>query len=140
MKMSRIVSSALRAWMLCSLLVGFAFAENSAEATAPSVSTRSEGQAGLSWWREARFGIFIHWGLYAIPGRGEWVQWNEQIPNEEYATLAEQFKPTNFDAAAWAALAQDAGMKYAVFTSRHHDGFALFDDLQSEFTSVRTAA
>src|SRR3954471_13827436 len=140
MRMSRIVSSALRAWMLCSLLVDFAFAENSAEATTPSVSSRSEGQAGLAWWREARFGIFIHWGLYAIPGRGEWVQWSEQIPNEEYARLAEQFNPTQFDAAAWAATIKAAGAKYAVLTARHHDGFALFDDPDSEFTSVKTAA
>src|SRR5437764_14128597 len=138
MKMSRIVSSALRAWMLCSLLVGFAFAENSAEATAPSVSTRSEGQAGLSWWREARFGMFIHFGLYAIPGRGEWVQWNEQIPVNEYARLATQFNPTNFTPDSWAELAKAAGMKYMVLTSRHHDGFALFDDGTNKFTSVNS--
>ena len=54
----------------------------------------------MAWWREARFGLFIHWGLYAIPGRGEWVQWNEQIPVEEYAKLANQFNPTNFESAA----------------------------------------
>ncbi|GGH03284.1 alpha-L-fucosidase [Silvibacterium dinghuense] len=94
----------------------------------------------LAWWTEARFGLFIHWGVYAIPGRGEWVQFNEQIPVEEYARLAEEFRPAEFDAAAWAALAKDAGMKYTVLTARHHDGFALFDDPGNPFTSVSTAA
>lgn len=116
----------------------FAHASASAAPAAPETPARRE--ARLAWWREARFGLFIHWGLYAIPGRGEWMQWNEQVPNEEYAKLAEQFNPTQFDAAAWAKLAQDAGMKYAVLTARHHDGFALFDDPGSEFTSVKTAA
>ena len=81
----------------------------------------------MAWWREARFGMFIHWGIYAIPGRGEWAQWNEQIPVDEYAKLADQFNPTNFSADAWAETAKAAGMKYVVLTSRHHDGFSLFD-------------
>ena len=100
----------------------------------------ADQEARIRWWREARFGMFIHWGLYAIPGRGEWVQWNEQIPVTEYAKLANQFNPTNFDADAWAKLANDAGMKYTVLTARHHDGFALFDDGPNPFTSVKTAA
>jgi alpha-L-fucosidase len=97
-------------------------------------------EARIGWWREARFGIFLHWGLYAIPGRGEWVQWNEQIPGEEYARLADQFQPAQFDASDWAATIKAAGARYAVLTARHHDGFALFDDPQSDFTSVKTAA
>ena len=60
--------------------------------------------ARMAWWQEARFGMFIHFGLYAIPGRGEWVQWNEQIPVEEYAKLADQFTLTNFSAAAWVSV------------------------------------
>jgi len=94
----------------------------------------------FQWWRDAKFGMFIHFGLYAIPGRGEWAQWNEQIPVEEYARLADQFNPTNFTPDSWAELARSAGMKYMVLTSRHHDGFALFDDGTNEFTSVRSAA
>lgn len=94
----------------------------------------------LSWWRDARFGLFIHWGLYAIPGRGEWVQWNEQIPVDEYAKLAAQFDPKNFDADAWAELAKEAGTRYVVLTARHHDGFCLFNDGKNPFTSVNTAA
>ena len=94
----------------------------------------------MAAWREARFGLFMHWGLYAILERGEWVQWNEQIPVEEYAKLADQFTPANFDAKAWVATAKAAGMRYMVLTSRHHDGFALFNDPGSDFTSVKTAA
>ena len=96
--------------------------------------------AHMKWWREARFGMFIHFGLYAIPGRGEWVQWNEQIPVGEYAKLASQFNPTNFSADVWAETAKVAGMKYTVLTSRHHDGFCLFDDSTNTFTCVKTAA
>lgn len=106
----------------------------------PVPETAQQHEARIAWWREARFGLFIHWGLYSIPGRGEWVQWNEQIPNEEYAKLADQFRPAQMDAKAWAQLAREAGMKYVVLTARHHDGFALFDDPESEFTSVKTAA
>ncbi|TAL05331.1 MAG: glycoside hydrolase family 29, partial [Verrucomicrobia bacterium] len=84
--------------------------------------------------------LFIHFGLYAIPGRGEWVQWNEQIPVNEYAKLADEFNPTNFTPDSWAALAKSAGAKYVVLTSRHHDGFALFDDGTNRFTSVQSAA
>lgn len=96
--------------------------------------------ARIQWWRDAKFGLFIHWGLYAIPGRGEWVQWNEQIPVNEYAKLADQFNPTNFNPASWAELAKAAGAKYTVLTTRHHDGFCLFDDGTNTFTSVKSAA
>jgi alpha-L-fucosidase len=90
-------------------------------------------------WTEARFGMFVHFGIYAVPGRGEWVQWNEQIPVEEYAKLADQFKP-EFGPENWAQAAKAAGMKYIVFTSRHHDGFAMFDSKAGDFNSVKTAA
>jgi len=100
----------------------------------------ADGESRINWWREARFGMFIHWGLYAIPGRGEWVQWNEQIAVKEYAKLADQFQPSNFNADAWSELAKSAGMKYVVLTARHHDGFCLFDDGANPFTSVNTAA
>lgn len=99
-----------------------------------------DSDAHMKWWREARFGLFVHFGIYAIPGRGEWVQMNEQIPVDEYAKLADQFNPTNFNADAWAETAKAAGMKYTVLTSRHHDGFCLFDDPTNNFTSVKTAA
>lgn len=100
----------------------------------------AENEARIAWWRGARFGMFLHWGLYAIPGRGEWVQWNDQIPVAEYAKLADQFNPQHFDPNAWAALAKAGGMKYMVLTSRHHDGFALFTDPGSDFTAPQSAA
>jgi alpha-L-fucosidase len=90
----------------------------------------------MDWWKEARFGMFIHWGLYAvpagvwngkdIPGIGEWIMLRGKIPMKDYQQLATQFNPTKFDADAWAKLAYDAGMKYLVITSKHHDGFAMF--------------
>jgi alpha-L-fucosidase len=94
----------------------------------------------IDWWRQARFGMFMHWGVYSIPGRGEWVQWAEQIPVGEYAKLADQFHPDHFDADAWAEIAKAGGMKYMVLTARHHDGFALFDDPESSFTAMKSAA
>jgi alpha-L-fucosidase len=116
--------------------VGGAMAES-----APAPSAAQNGQpARIDWWRQARFGMFIHWGLYAIPGRGEWVQWNERIPVGEYAKLADQFQPRQFNPDAWAELAKSAGMKYMVLTARHHDGFALFDDGDNRFSSVNSAA
>jgi alpha-L-fucosidase len=122
------------------MLVAVVTAAENPAAITPATESAAAREARLAWWREGRFGIFIHWGLYSIPGRGEWVQWNEQIPNEEYARLAEQFQPTHFDAAAWSAIIKGAGAKYAVLTARHHDGFALFDDPGNPFTSVTTAA
>lgn len=96
----------------------------------------------MRWWLDAKLGFFIHWGLYAIPGRGEWVMHNEQIPAETYAEYAAQFTPRHFDAAEWAHIAQDAGARYSVMVTRHHDGFALWDSGCSylEFTSTRKAA
>jgi len=94
----------------------------------------------MSWWIEARFGMFIHWGLYAIPAHGEWVMYCERIPKNEYARLAQKFNPKRFDADKWVALAKEAGAKYMVLTTRHHDGFCLWDSEVSDFTSIKTAA
>ncbi|MFW0715119.1 alpha-L-fucosidase [Pedobacter sp. N23S346] len=96
----------------------------------------------MKWWQDAKFGMFIHWGLYSILGQGEWAMFNNKIPAEEYAKLATKFNPQHFDAAVWAKIAKDAGMKYMVLTSRHHDGFALWDSPSSNahFNSFETAA
>ena len=94
----------------------------------------------LAWFHKARFGLFMHWGLYSLLGRGEWTMFCERIPRDEYAKLAGRFNPHKFDADAWAGLAVEAGMKYAVLTTRHHDGFCLFDSQVSDFTSVKTKA
>jgi alpha-L-fucosidase len=94
----------------------------------------------VKWWRQARFGMFIHFGVYAIPGRGEWVMYSESIPHVEYAKLADEFRPDPDAPKRWAALAREAGMKYAVLTARHHDGFSLFDSHANAFNAVKTAA
>lgn len=94
----------------------------------------------LKWWIEARFGMFIHWGLYSLLKRGEWVMFFERIPKAEYAKLALKFKPAKFNADEWVALAKNSGMRYMVLTTRHHDGFSLWDSQVSDFTSVKTAA
>lgn len=100
----------------------------------------------LEWFRHDKFGLFIHWGLYAIPAGywkgerspviGEWIMRQMSIPVGEYERLATQFNPVRFDADAWAQLAQDAGMKYVVITSKHHDGFALFKSAASSYNIV----
>ncbi len=95
----------------------------------------------MAWWREARFGLFLHWGLYAIPagewknskGHGEWIRESAQIPLEDYLPLQQQFNPVNFNAREWARMARAAGMRYVVITSKHHDGFGLWDSKVSEW-------
>lgn len=92
------------------------------------------------WFRQSAFGMFIHWGIYSIPGRGEWVMFHEKIPPEEYRMFAKQFNPKRCKIEEWVALAKFAGMRYIVLTAKHHDGFALFDSQVSNFTSTKTAA
>jgi len=96
----------------------------------------------LQWWEDAKFGMFIHWGLYAIPATGEWTMFNQKISAEEYAKLAKQFNPQHFNADKWAEAAKDAGMKYMVMVARHHDGFAMFNSPASygHFNAMETAA
>ena len=102
--------------------------------------------ARLKWWREARFGMFIHWGLYAIPagawqGRtdhAEWIMETARIRASTYEEFAGQFNPAKFDARQWARHARRAGMKYLVITSKHHDGFALFDSKVSDYDVMAT--
>ncbi len=100
----------------------------------------------MAWWREARLGLFIHWGLYAVPagtykgervnGIGEWIMNNGKIPVAEYEKFAEQFNPVGFNADEWVRLAKNAGMKYIVITSKHHDGFAMYGSKVSKYNIV----
>ena len=86
-----------------------------------------------AWWRADRFGMFIHFGAYAVPARGEWVKSNEEITTENYQKYIEAFYPDKFDARKWAKLAKAAGMKYAVLTAKHHDGYCLFDSKLTDY-------
>ena len=92
----------------------------------------------LRWFKEARFGMFVHWGLYSLLGRTEWIVHNEQIPRAEYARLADRFRPGPAPMRKWCALAKAAGMKYVVMTTKHHDGYCLWDTKETDFNSVRT--
>lgn len=100
----------------------------------------------MAWWRNATFGMFIHWGPYAVPageyggeeikGIGEWIMDRAEIPVAEYEEYVRQFNPTQYDADQWVKMAKDAGMKYIIITSKHHDGFSLWDSEVSEYDAV----
>ena len=89
--------------------------------------------AAREWFQNARFGLFVHWGVYSVLGDGEWVMNNRKIPIADYEKLPAQFNPVMFDPAEWVALAKAAGMKYITITSKHHDGFAMFDSKISDY-------
>jgi alpha-L-fucosidase len=110
------------------------------------VETKEQRDERMAWWREAKFGMFIHWGLYAIPagewngkvygGISEWLMSHADIPRGTYERLAPQFNPIDFDAAEWIRIAKNAGMKYIVITSKHHDGFAMYDSKISDYDII----
>ena len=104
------------------------------------VFSREEYERRMAWYTEARFGMFIHWGLYAIPARGEWVRSVEKIPSDVYDRYADEFDPKHCDIRQWVRAAKTAGMKYAILTAKHHDGFCLFDTAYTDFKSTNTAA
>ena len=101
----------------------------------------------MEWWRRAKFGMFIHWGLYSIPagvwkdkripGIGEWIMYRAKIPVKEYEKLTKLFNPVKFNAEEWVKIAKEAGMKYMVITAKHHDGFCLFDTKYTDYNIVK---
>ncbi len=115
-------------------------------ASQPDPESPAAREARLAWFQEAKFGLFIHWGLYAIPGGywkgdrargiGEWIMRRQKIPVKDYERLAGGFNPVKFDADAWAQLAADAGMKYVVITAKHHEGFAMYGSKVSPYNIV----
>jgi alpha-L-fucosidase len=135
------------AFLVAVIAFVLAFTTTNTVAQAPGNTESPEArEARLAWFKQAKYGLFIHWGLYAIPagewkgktspGLGEWVMNRSKIPVKQYEQLANQFNPTKFDADAWVQMAQNAGMKYIVITSKHHDGFALFDSKVSNYNVV----
>jgi alpha-L-fucosidase len=121
------------------LLTGTATAQHLAEGAQenPAIKDRA---SRMKWWHEARFGMFIHFGLYSVLGRHEWAMELEGIPVTEYQLLAKQFNPKPHAARAWAKLAKTAGMKYMVMTTKHHEGFCLFDTKTTNYSAPQQAA
>jgi len=111
--------------------------------------TKEQRDIRMKWFREARFGMFIHWGVYSVPagtyhdkkigGIGEWIMHSGKIPLAEYQAFAKQFNPVKYNADEWVQTAKDAGMKYIVITSKHHDGFAMFDSKASDWNIVKAS-
>ncbi|GIL23491.1 MAG: alpha-L-fucosidase [Bacteroidota bacterium] len=96
-----------------------------------------ENLKNRAWFQDAKFGLFIHWGVYSVLGDGEWVMNTQQIPIKTYEKLPAFFNPTQFNAAEWVQMAKDAGMKYITITSKHHDGFAMYDSKVSDYNIVK---
>jgi len=140
--MNKRINYLIRRIMFAALLIA------TASSTIPrtAISQTAEQDARMKWFREAKFGLFIHWGLYSIPagewkgqpiaGIGEWIMNRAKIPVKEYEQLASQFNPVKFNAEEIVKLAEDAGMKYIVITSKHHDGFAMYHSRVSKYNVV----
>lgn len=131
------------ALMAAAALMSGAAAQAAGEPAAQPAETKEQRDARMQWWREARFGMFIHWGLYTVPagtyhgkridGIGEWIMLRGEIPLAEYASYAKEFNPTKFSAEAWVKVAKEAGVKYIIITSKHHDGFAMYPSKVSPY-------
>ncbi|MGN0743507.1 MAG: alpha-L-fucosidase [Candidatus Fimadaptatus sp.] len=98
---------------------------------------RAAYEKRVEWFKRARFGMFIHWGLYAVPARGEWVRSVERISVEDYQQYFDEFNPVDYEPRKWARACKQAGMQYAVLTAKHHDGFCLFDSKLTDYNSVK---
>jgi len=115
-------------------------AKETVEFCLPSKETDEEKAERMKWFTDARFGIFIHWGLYALPARHEWVKNHERLTNEDYQKYFDHFDPDLFNPKEWARQAKEAGMKYVVITSKHHEGFCLFDSKYTDYKATNTPA
>ncbi len=119
------------------LAVSLAGCASEPEPTTNAGPTPEEQQAEAQrWFQDARFGLFIHWGVYSLLGKGEWVMQNDRMTVAEYEKLPPQFNPTAYDPAAWVRLAKEAGMRYLTITSKHHDGFAMWHSKRSPYNIV----
>jgi alpha-L-fucosidase len=123
--------------LACCLAIGLAVLPLRAPAQAQGGYTPAASNlAAREWFQDARFGLFVHWGVYSVLGDGEWVMQNKKIPISDYEKLPPAFNPIDFNAAEWVAMAKNAGMKYITITSKHHDGFAMFDSKVSDWNIV----
>jgi len=100
--------------------------------------TEAQKMQRMQWWTNSRFGMFIHWGLYALPARHEWVKNRERMTNEQYQKYFENFNPDLFNPREWARMAKEAGMKYVVLTAKHHEGFCLWDSKFTDYKATNT--
>jgi len=142
--LGRIMNGAIIIAVLCVLMLT-GCQRDAAKSSSSDAGNLTQDER-MQWWREARFGMFIHWGLYAVPagewkgerikGIGEWIMERADIPVAEYEPLAGQFNPVKFNADQWARIAKNAGMKYIVITSKHHDGFCLWDSKVTDYDII----
>ena len=121
---------------LCSMVIGIASAQDNQSGLLKSYTPTAENLESRKEFQDMKFGMFIHWGIYSELGAGEWVMHEHKIPYDNYKRLAAFFRPEDFDAKAWVALAKAAGMKYITITSRHHDGFSMFKTKASSYNIV----
>lgn len=128
----------LRAAGLGGLAMAAAAGEKTPPATPPAQKPLRRFGDGRDWFFQRRFGMFVHWGLYAIPAWHEQHQWRARVPRAEYMKLANQWNPVQYDPDAWLDLMQDAGMKYVCLTTKHHDGFCLWDTKFTKFNTMNT--
>jgi alpha-L-fucosidase len=124
-------------FILC-VAVGMSCFVTAQETPSWAKETGEQKEKRMEWWRHDRFGMFIHWGLYAMPARHEWVKHNEKIPDEKYQVYFENFNPDLYNPKEWAAKAKAAGMKYVVLTAKHHEGFCLWDSKYTDFKVTNT--
>ncbi|MEM9325842.1 MAG: alpha-L-fucosidase [Bacteroidota bacterium] len=140
-----------RSWtLLLTALLAFACSQPTQQKEETTAAAEEQPVDKMEWWRDARFGMFIHWGPYAVPAgehkgertpnnNAEWIMHHMNIPIVEYEEYSRQFNPVEFDAKEWVSIAKDAGMKYIVITSKHHDGFCLWDSKVSEYDIMDTS-
>ena len=123
--------------MIALLLLAMMATEITASAQLKA-ETPEQKSKRMAWWTDARFGMFIHWGLYALPARHEWVKNSERMTNEQYQKYFEEFNPDMYNPKEWARMAKVAGMKYVVLTAKHHEGFCLFDSKYTDYKATNT--
>src|SRR5690349_18595910 len=124
------IASLLKYVFILFITLNLAHAQWKYEPTPENIKNRE-------WFEDAKFGLFIHWGVYSVLGDGEWVMNQQQIPIKTYEKIPAFFNPTEFDPKAWVQMVKDAGMKYITITSKHHDGFAMWDSKVSDYNIVK---